>query len=172
MKQTTDEIARWLGILDAGILVGHDAERAVERAAKVLGEARLGELRAWFQSSPPGAVRAAKIAVIEAAVAVAQADREVAEPERELVERIVQLAGLDDAAKIQVFATLEKRAGLEDLKARIAAPALAELTLALAWQMAAADDHVEESERGVYGELAKRLGIEPERAKALRTLAE
>lgn len=172
MKRATDEIARWLGILSTGVLDGEDDQRSVERAARVLGEERLGELREWFGSAAPATVRGAKIAVIEAAVAVAQADRDVADTERELAERMVQLAGLDDAAKIQIFATLEKRAALEDLRSRVAQPALAELALALAWQMANADDRVEESERGTYGELAKRLGIEPERAKALRTLAE
>jgi uncharacterized membrane protein YebE (DUF533 family) len=172
MKRATDEIARWLGILSTGLLDGEDDQRSVERAARVLGETRLGELREWFQRTPAATTRAALIAAIEAAIAMAQADRDVAETERELVERLVQLARLDDAAKIQIFAALEKRAGLDDLRARIAQPALAELALALAWQVAGVDDRIEESERGTYGELAKRLGIEPERAKALRTLAE
>ena len=42
----------------------------------------------------------------------------------------------------------------------------------MAWQIATADGRVEEAERGMYGELAKRLEIEPTRAKELRGLFE
>lgn len=172
MKRAENEIARWLGILSTGVLDGEDDERSIERAARVLGQERLSALREWFREQPPDAVRAAKCAVIEAAIAIAQADRSLAEAERTLVERIVQLARLDDAARIQIFAALERRAALDDIGQRVGHPSLAELTLALAWQVASTDDQIDESERGVYGELAKRLGIPPERAKSLRTLAE
>lgn len=172
MKRAENEIARWLGILSTGVLDGEDDERSIERAARVLGEARLGELRTWFAAQDREVVRTAKCAVVEAAIAVAQADRTVAETERTLVERIVQLARLDDAAKIQIFASLERRAALDDLGRRIGHPALRELTLALAWQVAGTDDQIDEAERGVYGELAKRLEIPKDRAKALRTLAD
>lgn len=172
MKRATDEIARWLGILSTGVLDGEDAERSVARAARVLGEARLAELRTWFAVTPKDLVREAKCAVIEAAIAVAQADRKIADAERELVARLVQLAVLDADAQARLAAALDAHLDLAAIATRITQPALAELALALAWQMANADESVDDAERGVYGELAKRLSIEPTRARALRTLAD
>jgi uncharacterized membrane protein YebE (DUF533 family) len=172
MKQVADEVARWLGILSSGVLVGEDAERSVTRAAAVLGEARLGELRAWFESASPEVVRDNKCAVIEAAIAFAHADHRVQESERELVGRLVQLAELDAASAARLTGTLEARPDLAELAARIAHPALRELTLVIAWQVVNADASVDEQERGMYGELAKRLGVEPARAKELRAVLE
>jgi tellurite resistance protein len=168
MNQVADEVARWLGILTTGVLVGADAERSMERAVTVLGEERLGELRAWFASSTKEAVGDAKCAVIEAAIAFAHADHDVAETEREMVLRLVQLAGLDEPDAARLTASLVGRPSLETVAERIPHPALRELTLVIAWQIANADAAIDEQERGLYGELAKRLGIEPARAKALR----
>ncbi len=170
MKQVANEVARWLGIFTTGTLVGADDERSLARAAEVLGEARVSELRAWFAETPPERVRDAKCAVVEAAIAVAHADKAVAETERELIGRIIQLAELDEASAEALLAGVADLRSLEDITPRITQPALRELALVIAWQMANADDAIDDAERGAYGELAKRLGVEPERAKALRAL--
>jgi tellurite resistance protein len=172
MKQVADEVARWLGIFTTGTLMGEGDERSLERAAEVLGEARLGELREWFENTPPDRVRDAKCAVIEVAIAVAHADKEIADPERELVGRLVQLAELDEDSAKALNASLETRPVLEQVTARITHPSLRELALVIAWQVASADASIDEAERGLYGELSKRLSVEPERAKALRALFE
>jgi tellurite resistance protein len=155
MKQIADEVARWLGIFTTGTLVSADDERSLQRAAEVLGEPRVGELREWFEATDEAQVRAAKCAVIEAAIAFAHADREVDDAERDVVARLVQLATRPD---------------LETLAQRITHPGLRELTLVIAWQVATADADIDEHERGMYGELAKRLGVEPDRAKTLRAM--
>lgn len=170
MNQVADEVARWLGVLTTGVLVGADAERSVERAVRVLGEERLGALRAWFQRTPAAEVADAKCAVIEAAIAFAHADQTLAETEREMVLRLVQLAALDERSAGKLTASLEDRPSLEAIAERISHPALRELTLVIAWQIASADDAIDDQERGLYGELAKRLGVEPDRAKALRNV--
>lgn len=170
MKQIADEVARWLGIFTTGTLMSADDERSLERAAEVLGEARVGELRAWFESTPEAQVRASKCAVIEAAIAFAHADREVEDSERELVGRLVQLAELDDESATHLHESLATRPDLAALAQRITHPALRELTLVIAWQVAGADATIDEHERGMYGELAKRLSVEPARAKALRAI--
>jgi len=172
MKQVADEVARWLGIFTTGTLMGEGDERSLERAAEVLGEARLGELREWFEQTPADQVRDAKCAVIEVAIAVAHADAEIADSERELVGRLVQLAELDEESAKALNASLETRPSLEAVTPRINHPSLRELALVIAWQVASADSSIDEAERGIYGVLSKRLSVEPERAKALRALFE
>lgn len=170
MRHIADQVARWLGIFSTGLLVGEDAERALGRAEQVLGEARMGELREWFASSPKATVADAKRAVIEAAIAVVHADRVVSDGERELLGRIVQLAELPPDTERELAALVDRPVPLEAVAPRITQPALRELVLVIAWQMAQADGAVDEAERGAYGELAKRLEIEPTRAKELRAL--
>jgi uncharacterized membrane protein YebE (DUF533 family) len=170
MKQIADEVARWLGIFTTGTLVSADDERSLQRAAEVLGEPRVGELREWFEATDEAEVRAAKCAVIEAAIAFAHADREVDDAERDVVARLVQLAELDDDSAKKLLDSLATRPDLETLAQRITHPGLRELTLVIAWQVATADADIDEHERGMYGELAKRLGVEPDRAKTLRAM--
>lgn len=170
MKQVADEVARWLGIFTTGMLVGADADRSLERAVAVLGEAHVAELRAWFRDTPKDRVLDAKRAVITAAIAVAHADHQVQDSERELVGRLVQLAEFDDESAAALVASLDTRPVLDAVAPRIAHPALRELALVIAWQIANADAAVDVAERGIFGELAKRLGIEAARAKELRAL--
>jgi tellurite resistance protein len=108
--------------------------------------------------------------VIEAAIAFAHADREVDDAERDVVARLVQLAELDDDSAKSLLDSLATRPDLAKLAQRITHPGLRELTLVIAWQVATADADIDEHERGMYGELAKRLGVEPDRAKTLRAM--
>lgn len=170
MHEVADQVARWLGIFSTGILVGEDAERSLLRAQAVLGDERMGELRAWFAGASKDAVADAKRAVIEAIIAVVHADHVIADDERELIGRIVQLAEVPPETARALVASLDAPVPLDQVAPRITQPALRELVLVMAWQMAQVDGDVAEAERGTYGELAKRLEIPPERAKALRAL--
>ena len=172
MKQVADQVARWLGILSSGVLDGEDAERSLVRAHQVLGEERLGELREWFRDTPAQVVADAKRAVVEACVAVVHADEVVTGSERELVARIVQLAALDPASARSLEASIDAPLPLDQIAPRIPHPALRELVLVIAWQIAQVDEDIDGTERGTYGELAKRLAITPARAKELRGLFE
>lgn len=170
MSLVADSVARWMGILSTGLLVGSDAEAAAIRAQKVLGNQQLSELRRWFGNLPPESVRDAKIAVIEACIAIVHADGVVADPERELVERIVQLADLDDTAVEWLVKRVDETPELDAVIARLTHPALRELVLVMTWQIVTADGSVEQTEHTAHVQLAEKLGIEAGRASVLRTI--
>ncbi len=170
MSLVADSVARWMGILSTGLLVGADAEAAAIRAQRVLGSEQLSELRRWFGALPPEGLRDAKCAVVEACIAIVHADGVVADPERELVERIIQLAELDDEAQAWLVGKIDTAPSLDTVAPRLTHPALRELVLVMAWQIATADGQVEQAEHGAYGVLADRLGVSPTRASVLRTV--
>lgn len=168
--EVAGQVARWLGIFSSGLIVGMDAERALERAERVLGRERLVELRAWFAQQSPEALEVAKAAVVEACISIVLADARVADSERELLEQIVFLSELGDATRETLVARIESPPALESIVSRIEHPALRELALVMAWQLALADGKADPSEYGAYGVLADRMGIAPARAQELRAL--
>jgi uncharacterized tellurite resistance protein B-like protein len=170
MDEVADSTARWLGILTTGLLVGREDEVSARRARDVLGGERLAELRRWFDEQTPEALRDVKIAVVEACISMVHADRVVDDSERELVERVARLSELDDATCDALVARIDTAPDLAQVAARVPSPALRELLLALAWQIATADGQVRSEEHGAYGVLADQLGVEPRRAYELRTL--
>lgn len=170
MDQVADSTARWMGILSTGLLLGRDAEESALRAQKVLGSERLVALRDWFDAQSPEALVDAKRAVVEACIAIVHADRQVADAERELIERIVQMAELDLETQASLVASVDTAPALDAVIPRIPHPALRELVLVMAWQIANADGKVEQAEHGAYGVLADQLGIAPTRANELRTM--
>lgn len=165
-----DEVARWMGILSSGMLIGEEAERSALRARRVLGGERLRELRAWFDAQPPAVIADAKVAIVEAVMSIACADSKLDERERELAERIIDLAELDEGVASPLRERISQPPELDAIVPRIPHPSLRELVLVMAWQMATVDGHVEQSEHGAYGVLADRLGITPVRAQELRAL--
>ncbi len=170
MSLVADSVARWMGILSTGLLVGSDAEAAAIRAQKVLGSQQLSELRRWFGALPPESLRDAKCAVIEACIAIVHADGVVADQERELVERTVQLADLDDAAVDHLVAKIDTKPDLDAIVARLTHPALRELVLVMTWQIVTADGSVEQTEHQAHTDLATKLEIDAARASVLRTI--
>lgn len=170
MNQVADSVARWMGILSTGLLIGAEAEQAAVRAQRVLGVAPLAELRRWFAAQPENAVRDAKCAVIEACISVVHADGVVDDAERELIDRMIQFAELDPAAEEWLASKLEAPSSLDSVVPRLTHPGLRELVLVMAWQIALADGHAQQSEHGAYGVLADRLGVAPARASELRSI--
>lgn len=170
MSLVADSVARWMGILSTGLLVGSDAEAAAIRAQKVLGSQQLAELRRWFSALPPEGLRDAKCAVIEACIAIVHSDGVVADSERELVERIVQLAELDDAAAKWLVRRIDETPSLDAIVERLTHPALRELVLVMTWQIVTADGQVEQAEHGAHVALAEKLGVSVARASVLRTI--
>lgn len=170
MSLVADSVARWMGILSTGLLVGSDAEAAAVRAQKVLGAQQLSELRRWFGNLPPDGLRDAKCAVIEACIAIVHSDGVVADSERELVERIVQLAELDDSAQEWLVKRIDEKPSLDSIVERLTHPALRELVLVMTWQIVTADGQVEAAEHTAHVGLAEKLGISAARASVLRTI--
>jgi len=170
LSLVADSVARWMGILSTGLLIGSDAEAAAIRAQKVLGSQQLSELRRWFDALPPESVLDAKAAVIEACIAIVHADGAVQDQERELVERIVQLAELDDAAGEALVKRIDQKPDVDAIVARLTHPALRELVLVMTWQIVTSDGNVEQGEHQAHTELATKLAIDPARASILRTI--
>lgn len=170
MSDTADRLARWLGLLSSGRLIGEEAEQSIEHARRVLGTERLVDLRRWFANADPIDVADAKRAAIEACLAIVHADRKVADEERELMDRIVELSELDEGSQAMLRHAFDEPPDLDAVAPRIRHLALRELVLALAWQLALADGRVVPEEYGEYGLLADRLAIPPPRASELRSL--
>jgi uncharacterized tellurite resistance protein B-like protein len=169
METAADSTARWLGILSTGMLIGRDAELSAQSAQRLVGEKALGELRRWFQTATPEAAKDARVAAIEACIAIVHADRVVKDEERELVERVIQLSELDPETQEAMTKRIDTAPVLDGIAKRLPHPALAELLLVLAWQVALSDGKVHDEERGAYGVLADQLGVTPTRASELRT---
>ena len=170
MTQVADSVARWMGILSSGLLIGSEAENAALRAQRVLGVAQLSELRQWFSSLPEATVRDAKCAVIEACISIVHADGVISDSERELIAQMVMFAELDAAAEEWLLARVDSPSDLDAIVPRLTHAGLRELVLVMAWQIALADGHAQQSEHGAYGVLADRLQVEPSRASALRSI--
>ena len=169
MEPGADTTTRWLGILWTGMLIGHDAELSAESAQRLVGEKALADLRQWFVAATPEAARDARVAAIEACIAIVHADRVVKDEEREFVGRVIQLSELDLATQEALRRGIDTAPSLDGVAARLGHPALAELLLVLAWQVALVDGKVHDEERGAYGILADKLGVTPTRASELRT---
>jgi uncharacterized membrane protein YebE (DUF533 family) len=170
LSLVADSVAHWMGILTTGLLVGSEAEAAAARAQKVLGSQQLAELRRWFSALPPEGLRDAKFAVVEACIAIVHADGVVADPERELVERIVQLAELDEGAQEWLIQKIDTTPSMDEVVPRLTHPALRELVLVMCWQIVTADGRVEQAEHAAYSALAEKLGVSAARASILRTI--
>jgi uncharacterized membrane protein YebE (DUF533 family) len=170
MTQVAESVARWMGILSTGLLMGAEAEQAAVRAQRVLGAGPLAELRRWFAALPDETVRDAKCAVIEACISIVHADGSVGDAERELIERMIQLSDLDPEAEAWLNGKVEAPGTLDEIVPRLTHTGLRELVLVMAWQLALADGHAQQSEHGAYGVLADRLGVAPGRASELRSI--
>ena len=160
---------RWLGILASGMLVDREDEEAAEAAVKIVGEAKVSELREWFAAQTPETRQLVEAAVIEACIAMMHADRNAKPEERALVEHVIEHAQLDAHVRETLVKAMEHPPRIESIATRVTHPILRELLLVLAWELAKADGKIEETERGEYGLLAALLGVEKERAVALRT---
>lgn len=170
LSLVADSVARWMGILSTGLLVGSDAEAAAIRAQKVLGSQQLSELRRWFGALPPASLTDAKSAVVEACIAMVHADGVVQDEERELVERIVQLADLDEAAGEALVKRIDQKPDLDAIVARLTHPALRELVLVMTWQIVTSDGTIQPTEHQAHDALAEKLEIAADRASVLRTI--
>lgn len=159
----------WLGVLATGVLLDDADEAALLAAARIVGEDTVASLREWFATRTPTQVEQAQCAVIEACIAMVHADRIVTEGER------TQLRALIDSSRLDAEQMARMRKAIDHAPrdvashvARLTHPALRELLLVLAWELANVDGALADPERGAYGVLAAQLGVDPERARVLR----
>lgn len=162
-------MASWLGSLArSGVLGRPHAEAGDALAAFVVGEEPLSELRAWLRAQTDEVAVRERRAAIEVCIWMAHADREVHLEERAMLRDLVAQSGLDEDTQDALVAAVHDPPGLDGLEKRLTHPVLRELLLALAWELASADDRIHESEREAYSDLARLLEISAERADQIR----
>lgn len=163
-------MSTWLGTLaTGGIIRTSHAEAGVALAVFVVGEDQLSELREWMKAQPPEVVQREQRAAIEISIWMAHADRHVAPEEATLLQQIILASDLPADTVDELMAELDEPPTLDSLEERLTNPTLRELMLALAWELAAADDKIDWNEVEGYAQLAERLGVPHERAEELKT---
>jgi uncharacterized membrane protein YebE (DUF533 family) len=170
MEDSARAMATWLGALRrAGVVRGADAEAGEDLALFVLGEDRLAELQTWLAHAHPDEIEREKQAVIEVCIWMAHADRVLEAEERALLREIIDGSGLPDDVRAELMVSTLDPPSLRGLDRRLRQPVLKELLLALAWELAMADGRVTRAESDFYRGLATRLGIDGDRAEAIRS---
>ncbi len=166
-------MATWVGTLARGGVIREEREEAgVAVAAFVVGEDRLGELRAWFSEQSPEVRTREQRAAVEVCIWMAHADREVVHEEADLLRAIVMSCEVDEEEKKALLASVAEPPALSDIAERLTHPALRELMLALSWELACADGRIDPMEAELHAGLSKRLGVDVERAAELRASVE
>lgn len=165
----TRAIASWIGTLASGGLITNPHQEAgLSVAAYVVGESRLSDLREWLLRLEPAEVVVAQKAAIEALIWMANADRKLDPEEAHLLKEIIMRSRLDDDEQDLMVAAVHDPPSLKALAARIGHPVLAELLVALAWELADADGDISRSEESFMVGLGEKLGVKPERVAEIR----
>ena len=106
-------------------------------------------------------------AIVKALVPVAWADGEFAEREKQTIEALLDAFGADDVEKEQIRAFAEKKRTLDDIELSTLSADDRRILLQHAVLMSYADGKQDDSERKVLEDLAKRLKLPADEAKAL-----
>jgi len=106
-------------------------------------------------------------AIVKALVPVAWADGEFAEREKQTIEALLDAFGADDVEKEQIRAFAEKKRTLDDIELSTLSADDRRILLQHAVLMSYADGKQDDSERKVLDDLAKRLKLPADEAKAL-----
>lgn len=162
-------VASWIGTLaSGGLITDAHQEAGLSVAAYVVGEPRLGELREWIVGLDAEAVTTAQRAAIEALIWMANADRKLDPEEAHMLKEIIMRSQLDADAQDALVTAVHNPPELERLTERIGHPVLAELLVALSWELADADGDISRSEETFMNELASKLGVSSERVAEIR----
>ena len=162
-------IASWIGTLAArGLITDRHQEAGISIAAYVVGESRLAELREWLEALDPEAVVEAQRAAIEALIWMANADRKLDPEEAYMLREIIMRSRLDLRAQDEMVAAVTDPPSLDSLSLRIGHPVLAEMLVALSWELANADGDISRSEESFMAGLSRKLGVEPGRVAEIR----
>lgn len=164
-----EAINTWVSLLSGGgILRGEREAAGAVLAGRIVGEARLSELRGWLGTLPADQLEDIRSAAIALCMWMAVADRVIDPRERELLGDVVRASGLSPAEEQNLLQLLNAALGdvrrlphVETLAERLDHPVLRELMLALAWHVANADGFVDALEGSSYGRLAAIFGVEP-----------
>ena len=168
-------ISTWVAILSGGgLLRGERETEGAALAGRIVGEARLSDLRAWLTALPASQLEDIRTAAIELCMWMAVADRVIDPAERDLLSDVVRASGLSAADEQRLLDLLQAALSdvrclphLETMAERLDHPVLRELMLALAWYVANADGFVDALESSSYGRLAGLFGVPGNVARAI-----
>lgn len=171
-------IATWISVLsETGLLHGERAEAAVLLATKIVGEARMSELRAWLHEQSHDRVLAFRAAAIELCIWMAVVDRVVDPKERELLRDAILAAELSTGEALRLDGLLASALGdssriahLETLAEVLDHPVLRELMLAMAWLIATADGFVDKLEVASFERLGAIFGVDPQSVERVKSV--
>lgn len=162
-------VASWVGTLaSGGLITDPHQEAGLSVAAYVVGESRLAELREWMVGLEPDAIATAQRAAIETLTWMANADRKLDPEEAHMLKEIIMRSRLDADTQDELVSAVHDPPELEQLAVRIGHPVLAELLVALSWELADADGDISRSEETFMKELADKLGVAQERVTEIR----
>lgn len=171
MTSALGAMGTWIGALvRGGTLMGDEEEEGVLLALEVLGEDRLGALRAHYAQEPREVVERERKGAIEACIWMAHANRVVAPEEQALLRKLVSHSDLSESAQAHLLETMGEPSSPARIAEEVTYPALRELLLALAWSVARADGRIDDDERGAHRTLAEAFGVGEERAEEIREL--
>jgi uncharacterized tellurite resistance protein B-like protein len=171
-------IATWISVLsETGLLHGERAEAAVVLATKIVGEARMSELRAWLHGEPRERILALRAAAIELCIWMAVVDRVVDPKEREILRDAILAAELPTGEELRLDGLLasalsdsSKIAHIETLSEVLDHPVLRELMLAMTWLIATADGFVDALEVESFERLAAIFGVDGTTAERMKNV--
>lgn len=162
-------MSTWVGALaQGGVLRGGVQQAGVALATFVVGEERVAELRNWLAEQPADVVKREKRGAIEVCIWMANADRELDPEEAHFLRTVITESELDDDSVDELVQSIHDLPSLDGIEDRLTHPVLRELMLALSWELANADGVVDRLEEAFHVGLAKRLGVESQRATDLR----
>lgn len=162
-------VASWVGTLASGGLITDEHQEAgLSVAAYVVGESRLGDLREWIIALDRDAVVTAQRAAIETLIWMANADRNLDPEEAHMLKEIIMRSKLDADTQDELVEAVHNPPELDQLAVRIGHPVLAEMLVALSWELADADGDISRSEETFMNDLAKKLGVDSERVAEIR----
>ncbi len=162
-------MSTWVGALaQCGVLRGGVQQAGVALATFVVGEERVAELRNWLAEQPADVVKREKRGAIEVCIWMANADRELDPEEAHFLRTVITESELDDDSVDELVQSIHDLPSLDGIEDRLTHPVLRELMLALSWELANADGVVDRLEEAFHVGLAKRLGVESQRATDLR----
>lgn len=175
MNARVDAIATWAGALTrGGLLFSSAEERGVRMAVVLVGEARLAELRAWFEEQGVEARPAIRGAVLAFALHVLAADGECSKEEAAFLEELFDSCEVDQAEREALrelaFLAMTDRRKLphpETIAETCDHPVLRELLLAIGWHIVLVDERTSDEELVLWERLAGIFAVDPERAREI-----
>jgi len=166
-------MAAWFGlVMRGGKLVGTRDEQSLQLAARLVGEKGLVEFRQWLEETSLADRELAVCASFEVCAWMMQADGELSEEEKELFQDMLAHSDLSDDAQTKLEQAVDELPSLVDLEQRLEDPVLRELTFGLCWEIAVSNGDIAPMETAFHTGLARRLGIDSDRAEAIRDSVE